>query len=99
MPRQARMDVPGALHRIMVRGINTVAIPANHEDKARFLERLGEYSAAGDSAIYARVLMKKHAISRISAMSIVKRGLFDHLRGYGAPIFLPKLTETWREDD
>jgi len=26
MPRQARLDVPGALHHIMVRGINKSAI-------------------------------------------------------------------------
>ena len=42
MPRQARLDVPGALHYIMVRGINKATIFDDDEDKARFLERLGQ---------------------------------------------------------
>ena len=42
MPRQARLDVPGALHHIMVRGINKANIFDDSEDKARFLERLGK---------------------------------------------------------
>jgi len=42
MPRQARLDVPGALHHIMVRGINKSAIFKDNQDRARFLERLGE---------------------------------------------------------
>jgi putative transposase len=42
MPRQARLDVPGALHHIMVRGINKSAIFHDKQDRARFLERLGQ---------------------------------------------------------
>ena len=40
MPRQARLDVPGALHHIMVRGINKTDIFKDKRDKARFLEDL-----------------------------------------------------------
>jgi hypothetical protein len=44
MPRQARLDAPGALHHIMVRGINKSAIFTNDQDKIRFLDRLkGEW--------------------------------------------------------
>jgi hypothetical protein len=42
MPRQARLDILGALHHIMVRGINKAIIFDDNEDKERFLERLGQ---------------------------------------------------------
>jgi hypothetical protein len=42
MARQARLDIPGALHHIMVRGIIKANIFDDDEDKARFLERLGQ---------------------------------------------------------
>lgn len=61
MPRQARLDVPGALHHIMVRGINKTDIFADKRDKARFLERLGENVTEGKCSIYAWVLMDNHA--------------------------------------
>jgi len=41
MPCQARLDIPGALHHIMVQGINKANI-FDDEDKTRFLERLGQ---------------------------------------------------------
>jgi putative transposase len=41
MPRQARLDVPGALHHIMVRGINKTDIFKDDQDRGLFLERLG----------------------------------------------------------
>ena len=60
MPRQARLDIPGALHHIMVRGINRSAIFRDNQDRARFLERLGETVSAAQGSIYAWVLMKNH---------------------------------------
>ncbi|MBM4333547.1 MAG: hypothetical protein FJ117_20405 [Deltaproteobacteria bacterium] len=42
MPRQARLDNLGALHHIMVRGINRSQIFDDDEDRFRFLTRLGE---------------------------------------------------------
>lgn len=60
MPRQARLDVPGALHHIMVRGINKSAIFKNDQDRARFLERLGENVSAAHASVYAWVLMRNH---------------------------------------
>ena len=41
MPRRARLDAAGALHHIMVRGINKAAIYNDDQDRAKFLERLG----------------------------------------------------------
>jgi len=41
MLRQARLDIPGALHHIMVRGINKSAVFKEDQNKTLFLERLG----------------------------------------------------------
>ncbi len=60
MPRQARLDAPGALHHIMVRGIDKAAIFADDRDKALFLERLGKNVIEGKCFIYAWVLMDNH---------------------------------------
>jgi putative transposase len=60
MPRQARLDVPGALHHIMVRGINQSAIFRDDQDRALFLERLGQCVIEGKSAVYAWVIMDNH---------------------------------------
>ena len=60
MPRRARLDVPGALHHIMVRGINKSAIFIDDQDKSRFLEKLGETVILGNCTVYAWVLMDNH---------------------------------------
>ena len=60
MPRQARLDVPGALHHIMVRGINKSAIFEDDQDRHRFLERLGENVVEAKCSIYAWALMANH---------------------------------------
>ena len=60
MPRQARLDVPGALHHIMVRGINKTVVFRDDEDKDRFLQRLGENVTAAQASVYAWVLMDNH---------------------------------------
>ena len=52
MLRQARLDVPGALHHIMVRGINKADILKDQQDKTKFRERLGEKVAAGKCSVY-----------------------------------------------
>jgi REP element-mobilizing transposase RayT len=61
MPRQARLDASGALHHIMVRGINESAIFKDDPDKTRFLERLGEIILEAGCAVFAWVLMDNHA--------------------------------------
>ena len=60
MPRQARLDVSGALHHIMVRGIDKSKIFRDEQDKARFLERLGQNVLDAKCAVYAWVLMDNH---------------------------------------
>jgi hypothetical protein len=53
MPRQARLDVPGALHHIMARGINKSSIFEDDQDRTEFLERLGENIAEAKCSVYA----------------------------------------------
>ena len=60
MPRQARLDVPGALHHIMVRGIDKTNIFRDDEDKVRFLGRLGLTVSDGKCTVYAWVFMDNH---------------------------------------
>jgi REP element-mobilizing transposase RayT/DNA-binding transcriptional regulator YhcF (GntR family) len=60
MPRQARLDIPGALHHIMVRGINRTDIFEDERDKLKFLDRLGAMVTAGQCSVYAWVLMSNH---------------------------------------
>ena len=42
MPRKARIDAPGALHHIIVRGIERRRIFSNDQDRDNFIERLGD---------------------------------------------------------
>src|SRR3972149_11499529 len=60
MPRQARLDFPGTLHHIMVRGINKSAIFEDDQDRTRFLERLSANLIQGHCSVYAWVLMSNH---------------------------------------
>jgi hypothetical protein len=53
MPREARLDVPGALHPITVRGINKSAIFHEGQDRAQFLERLGQKVTEGRAFVHA----------------------------------------------
>ena len=41
MPRKARIDAPGALHHIIVRGIECRRIFSDDQDRNNFIERLG----------------------------------------------------------
>ncbi len=60
MPRQARLDAPGALHHLMLRGINKATIFDDDQDRALFLSRLEKNITAADAKIYAWVLMTNH---------------------------------------
>jgi len=60
MPRQARIDAPGALHHIIIRGIERKAIFKVNADRANFLERLGRIISETETGCYAWVLMTNH---------------------------------------
>ena len=60
MPRQPRLDIPGALHHIMLRGINKSTIFKDDLDRTTFLEQIGQILGEGEDRIYAWVLMRNH---------------------------------------
>ena len=60
MPRQPRLDAPGALHHVMGRGIDRVKIFINKKDREDFLERLADLCKADALSVYAWALMSNH---------------------------------------
>ena len=60
MPRRARLDAPGTLHHVMVRGIEKRRIVNDVVDRKNFVKRLGELSAGTNTSIYAWALMTNH---------------------------------------
>ena len=61
MPRQARLDSPGTLHHVIVRGIEKRRIVDNVKDQEAFVSRLGGIVKETKTAIYAWALMTNHA--------------------------------------
>ena len=45
MPRQARLDALGTLHRVMVRGIERTTLFRDDRDRADFVRRLAALAA------------------------------------------------------
>ncbi|MCP4629238.1 MAG: hypothetical protein GY850_37900 [bacterium] len=60
MPHKTRIDAPGALQHIIVRGIEHKAIFKDRHDRDNFLERLATILTESSTACYAWVLMKNH---------------------------------------
>ena len=61
MPRQARIDAPGALHHIIIRGIERTAIFRDDNDRENFLDRLSKLLADSQTPCYAWALVSTHA--------------------------------------
>lgn len=83
MPRLARLDAPGVLHHIMIRGIERRAIFRSDQDRRDFLKRLAVLLPESQTQCYAWVLMKNHVHlllrSGVSGISQLMRRL---LTGY-----------------
>jgi REP element-mobilizing transposase RayT len=60
MPRQARIDAPGALHHIIVRGIERKKIFKDDVDRDKFLERLGGILADTKTTCLAWAITPNH---------------------------------------
>ena len=60
MPRKARIDAPGALHHIIVRGIEKRNIFKDNSDRQSFIERLGNVLRDTNTPCYAWALMPNH---------------------------------------
>ena len=60
MPRQARIDAPGALHHVIIRGIERKRIFEDDKDREDFLERLCGLLQEKPTPCYAWALMTNH---------------------------------------
>jgi len=61
MPRIGRIDAPGALHHIIIRGIEKKPIFLSDADRDRFIARLGKVLTDTVTPCYAWALMPNHA--------------------------------------
>ena len=60
MPRQSRIDAPGALHHIIIRGIERKRIFVDDKDRDDFIERLSGLLQETKTLCYAWALMSNH---------------------------------------
>ena len=61
MPRQARLDSPGTLHHVMIRGIERSDIVGGEKDREEFISRMGDLANETGTKIYAWAVMPNHA--------------------------------------
>jgi len=61
MPRQARLDAPGTLHHVIIRGIERKKIISDDRDRKNFVSRMGTIAKETETLIYAWALMTNHA--------------------------------------
>jgi putative transposase len=60
MPRQARLDAPGTLHHVMIRGIERSPIFKDDQDRQDFTSRMGMLARETGTKIFAWALMRNH---------------------------------------
>lgn len=83
MPRQARLDTPGTLHHVIIRGLERGAIVRDDTDRTAFVTRLGDVARTTGTAIYAWALLPNHAHLLVrSGPSGLPRFMRRFLTGY-----------------
>jgi REP element-mobilizing transposase RayT len=83
MPRQARLDAPGTLHHVIVRGIERRKIVDDDKDRQDFVSRMGTIALETGTSMYAWALMTNHAhILLRSGLSGLPRYMKRLLTGY-----------------
>ena len=61
MPRQARLDSPGTLHHVIIRGIEKRRIVDDDADRDGFISRMEKVCSDTETRVYAWALMSNHA--------------------------------------
>jgi putative transposase len=61
MPRKARIDAPGALHHVIIRGIDRTHIFKGSKDYEQFIQRLGNILTETATPCLAWALLSNHA--------------------------------------
>jgi len=72
MPRGPRLDAPGTLHHVMVRGIERRQIFENDRDREDFLGRLGKVVQEGEVSCFAWALIPNHILLRTGPTPLAK---------------------------
>jgi REP element-mobilizing transposase RayT len=83
MPRHARIDAPGALQHIILRGIERRPIFADDFDRDAFVDRLGRLLRESSTACYAWALMPNHVhlllrTGQVPLATVMRRLLTGH---------------------
>jgi REP-associated tyrosine transposase len=60
MPRQSRIDAPGALHHVIIRGLERKAIFKDDDDRTEFVQRMESIFAESSTPCFAWTLMTNH---------------------------------------
>jgi len=60
MPWQARLDAPGILHHVMVRGMEGCPIFLDEQDRQDFVSRISELVEMSGTKVMAWTLMDNH---------------------------------------
>ena len=70
MPRGPRLDAPGTLHHVIVRGIEKRKIVNDDTDREDFVTRMGAIALDTRTSIYAWALMTNHAHILLRSSSV-----------------------------
>jgi hypothetical protein len=97
MPRKARLDTPGALQQIVVRGIERRKIFNEDNDRDHFLERLSAILGESRTPCYAWAFMPNHFHLLLKTGQIPFATLMLRLLS-GARPSLPPITLHWLRD-
>ena len=87
MPRTARLDAPGVLHHVMIRGIERRKIFHNNNDREDLIDRLEVLCPATQTSCYAWAFMSNHAhflfrTGTAPLSRLMRRLLTDYVLGY-----------------
>jgi putative transposase len=86
MPRKTRIDAPGALHHVIIRGIEGSSIIRDDKDRNEFLNRLGVLLHETSTSCYAWVVMDNHVHmlirSGLCPLSLLMRRLLTRYAQY-----------------
>ena len=74
MPRKARVDAEGAIHHVIVRGIEQRRIFDDDGDRRHFVSRMAKVAVESETPIYAWALLPNHAhvLMRSGPLGIAK---------------------------
>ena len=61
MPRLARLDAPGVVHHVMIRGIERRKIFRDNKDRNDFIDRLSDLLPSTNASCYAWAFLSNHA--------------------------------------